>query len=60
MICRLADHTVGRPPGPRFEPGTGGPEAGMLTTRPQHLLKVYHTSLIIFPSYTFPYLLTKS
>ena len=43
-ICRPSDHSVGRPPGPRFEPGTGG-SSGMDTnyqtttppTRPPHL-----------------------
>ena len=29
MNCRPSDHTVGRP-GPRIEPGPGGPEAGTL------------------------------
>ena len=27
-------------PGPRFEPGPGGPEAGTLYPRPPHLLKI--------------------
>ena len=31
-------------PGPRYKPEPGGPEAGMLTTRPPHL---YHHLLII-------------
>ena len=31
ICCLPSDHTVGRP---RFEPGTGGLEAGTLTTRP--------------------------
>ena len=40
VICRPSDHTVGRPrPGPRFEHGTGGPEAGKLTP-PDHQVAV--------------------
>ena len=35
MVCRPSDQTVGRPvPCPRFEPETGGLEAGTLTNRP--------------------------
>ena len=38
VICRPSDHTVQRPRGPRFDPGTGDlvPEAETLTTRPPH------------------------
>ena len=32
-----------KPPGPRFEPGPGGPEAG--TPRPPHLLKLHQDDL---------------
>ena len=37
VICRLSENTVGKPPGPRYEPGTGDLVAGTLTTRLPHL-----------------------
>ena len=37
-IGRPSEHTLGRPPGPRFEPRMGSLEAGILATRPPHLL----------------------
>ena len=40
LICRSSDHTVGRPHGTRFEPGTGSLEAGTLTSRQPHLLNI--------------------
>ena len=43
VICRFSDYARWRGPGPIFEPGTGGLQAGTLTTRLQ-----YHTSLWIF------------
>ena len=49
QICSSSGRTVGRPPGPRFEPGMGGQEAGTQITRPPHLLKLLlctHVSIL--------------
>ena len=37
VICRLSENIDGKPPGPRYEPGTGDLVAGTLTTRLPHL-----------------------
>ena len=37
-LCCSSDCTLWGGPGTRFEPGTGGLEAGTLTTRPPHPL----------------------
>ena len=45
-IYRPSDHTVGRPPGLRFELGTGGPEAvtlysdGLTSTPPNRFIEL--------------------
>ena len=40
MVCRPSDHTAEMPPRPRFEPGIRALDAGTVTTRPTHLLRV--------------------
>ena len=46
MICRPSDHTVGRPPGPEYNPGKGGDTNHYC--RPPHLLLyliIHHVQL---------------
>ena len=56
VICRPSDPTVWGGPGPRFAPGTGGQDAGTITTRPPHLINLICFLLSYCKNRTFAFL----